>query len=80
MCPHLGVPLKDGRLTQDGGIQCPQHNSVFNVKTGEVMEWLPGDYWNKLQRFVSKEEKLEAYPTKIENGMIYVNMVSKRIV
>jgi len=40
-CPHLGLPLEKGRL-QQGVITCPWHNSSFDVRTGENVDWCTG--------------------------------------
>ena len=40
-CPHLKGSMKRGKLTEDGGIVCPFHRSVFDLKTGEVKDWCP---------------------------------------
>ncbi len=37
VCPHMGGALEEGRL-EDGNIICPRHGSVFDVKTGKVVE------------------------------------------
>ncbi|MCU1407006.1 MAG: (2Fe-2S)-binding protein [Glaciihabitans sp.] len=41
-CSHLSGPLDEGTLaTADGGetcVQCPWHNSVFSMRTGEVLQ------------------------------------------
>lgn len=34
-CPHEGGPLSDG-VVEDGEVECPWHNSSFNLETGEV--------------------------------------------
>ncbi|MCW2521952.1 MAG: putative iron-sulfur protein [Frankiales bacterium] len=36
-CTHRGAPLHEGTL-QDGCIRCPWHASVFDVRTGQVVE------------------------------------------
>jgi nitrite reductase/ring-hydroxylating ferredoxin subunit len=36
VCTHLGCRLSDGILKEET-VQCPCHCSVFNVKTGEVI-------------------------------------------
>jgi nitrite reductase/ring-hydroxylating ferredoxin subunit len=36
-CPHAGAELKNGLLCEER-IVCPWHKSVFNVRTGEVLE------------------------------------------
>ncbi len=38
-CPHVKLPLKNGKVTEDGAIVCPFHRSAFDLKTGAVKEW-----------------------------------------
>ena len=35
ICTHEGDPLADGTL-EGYGVECPWHNSKFDVRTGEV--------------------------------------------
>lgn len=74
-CPHMHLPLKNGKITEDDHIICPWHHSKFDLKTGEVKEWSP---WppliGKLMGMVSKEKKLPVYKTRIEQGDIFVAM------
>jgi nitrite reductase/ring-hydroxylating ferredoxin subunit len=37
-CSHAGLSLEDGFLTDDGKIVCPWHGSVFDIKTGKVVD------------------------------------------
>ncbi|BDC17871.1 Rieske (2Fe-2S) protein [Acidianus sp. HS-5] len=37
-CTHNGLSLEDGFLTDDGRIVCSWHGSVFDVKTGKVLD------------------------------------------
>ena len=76
-CPHLGISLDDGELRKtDNGptLMCKQHKSVFSLDNGEPVEWLPGDYFNKLQRMVSPPTCLEVYPVKVKDGAIFVDL------
>ena len=59
-CTHEDVHLADG-LVMEATIECPKHSSVFNVRTGEV-ETPPAC------------EDLKTYPTKVENGRVYVEV------
>lgn len=34
ICPHAGVPLKDGYVDAKGNIVCPLHHYKFSLKTG----------------------------------------------
>lgn len=35
-CSHAGGPLGDNRLREGCFVECPWHNSVFDVRTGEA--------------------------------------------
>ncbi len=37
VCTHVGGPLVEGEL-QGEAVTCPWHASIFNVKSGEVLE------------------------------------------
>ncbi|HEX4865051.1 MAG TPA: Rieske (2Fe-2S) protein [Acidimicrobiales bacterium] len=44
-CPHLGFSLTrgpGGLRYEDGVVQCPWHNSRFDVCTGENLDWVTG--------------------------------------
>ena len=73
-CPHMGVPLKRGKL-EDDNIVCPLHRSVFALETGEVKEWAP---WppvvGPMMGAIKEERKLPVYPTKIEEGAVFIGV------
>ena len=74
-CPHLKLPLKKGKLTEDGAIVCPFHRSAFDLCTGEVTNWTPwppvvGNVLGK----ISPEQKLSVFATRIEDGSILVEV------
>lgn len=64
-CTHYGAPLADGVMT-DHTITCPWHNSMFDVRTGNMM--LPPAL-----------EHLAQYPVKVENGEIFVGRPTKTL-
>lgn len=74
-CPHMGVSLKRGQITEEGEIVCPVHHSRFSLATGEVKEWSP---WppvvGKMMGAIKQEHELRTYPTKIEGGGIWVGI------
>ncbi|HEV8627837.1 MAG TPA: Rieske (2Fe-2S) protein [Acidimicrobiia bacterium] len=37
-CTHRGGPLGEGVRVGEWSLQCPWHGSVFDVRTGEVLE------------------------------------------
>jgi nitrite reductase/ring-hydroxylating ferredoxin subunit len=47
ICPHLGLPMKKGKINPNGPggapeITCNFHNSCFNMKTGKCNKWVSG--------------------------------------
>ncbi|MFD2512568.1 Rieske 2Fe-2S domain-containing protein [Pontibacter locisalis] len=36
-CSHLGGPLSEGHLHEDGHVHCPWHGSVFDLRDGSVV-------------------------------------------
>jgi len=46
-CPHLGLPMKKGKINPNGPggapeITCSFHNSCFSMKTGKCSKWVTG--------------------------------------
>jgi nitrite reductase/ring-hydroxylating ferredoxin subunit len=74
-CPHLKLPLKKGKITEDGAIVCPWHRSAFDLCSGNVKNWTP---WppgvGKVMAMVSQEKNLPVFPTRIEEGHIWVEV------
>ena len=73
-CPHLKLPMKKGKLV-DGAIVCPFHRSAFDLSSGEVKDWSPfppvvGNLLGK----VSPEKCLPVFPTRVEEGSIWVDV------
>ncbi|MFN6567380.1 (2Fe-2S)-binding protein [Nostoc minutum NIES-26] len=74
-CPHLRLPMRKGKVTDDGAIICPFHRSAFDLATGNVKEWSifpPGI--GKVLGAVSKEKALPVFPTRLEEGSIWVGL------
>ncbi|NES82707.1 MAG: Rieske (2Fe-2S) protein [Moorea sp. SIO2B7] len=74
-CPHLNLPLKKGKITEDCAIVCPFHRSAFDLKSGNVKEWSPfppviGNFLG----MVKKETTLPVFPTRVEEGSIWVSL------
>jgi nitrite reductase/ring-hydroxylating ferredoxin subunit len=38
ICPHMGGPLGEGIVCQDGTIQCPWHGYRYDLDTGELRD------------------------------------------
>jgi nitrite reductase/ring-hydroxylating ferredoxin subunit len=74
-CPHMKLPLKKGKITDEGSIVCPFHRSAFDLTTGNPTEWItfpPGI--NKVMGLVSKEKAVSVFPTRVEAGNILIGV------
>jgi len=73
-CPHMRLPLKGGQI-ENGSIVCPWHHSAFDLQTGDVKEWSP---WppalGRMLGALSREKALPIFPTKVEQGSIWVDL------
>jgi nitrite reductase/ring-hydroxylating ferredoxin subunit len=74
-CPHLRLPLERGKISEDGAIVCPWHHSAFDLESGDVKEWSP---WppglGRVLGSVSREKTLPVFPTRVEDGKIWVKV------
>ena len=60
ICTHEAVHLEDG-LVMDNEIECPMHQGVFDIKTGEAISPPACD-------------DLKTYPIKVEDNNIYIQI------
>tara|TARA_B100000963_G_scaffold180882_1_gene157216 strand:+ start:287 stop:604 length:318 start_codon:yes stop_codon:yes gene_type:complete len=60
ICTHETVHLEDG-LVMDDEIECPMHQGVFNIKSGEAIS-------------PPACEDLKTYPVKVDNNKIFVKI------
>ncbi|OKH53727.1 (2Fe-2S)-binding protein [Calothrix sp. HK-06] len=74
-CPHLNLPLKNGKITEDGSIVCPFHRSAFDLTTGQPSKWIPFPPGiGKLMGMISTEKGVAVFPTRIEEGSIWIDV------
>jgi nitrite reductase/ring-hydroxylating ferredoxin subunit len=53
ICPHIGGPLSEGRLEEDGcALRCPWHGYKYDSRTGEFLE-------NPNERFIQRRLKTQ---------------------
>lgn len=62
VCPHAGAPLEEGTFL-DGCVQCPWHDSVFDLSNGRVVHG-PSTY------------PVADYDARIHNGQVEVRIAS----
>ena len=58
-CTHAGGPLAHNRLGSECTLECPWHNSVFDVRTGEPLSG-------------PARKPLRTYPVEVRDDRIYV--------
>lgn len=66
-CNHMGAPLKQGRLKDDGCVECPWHYWQFDHKTGEAKN-------KSYEPLANCGGKNASYSLKIENDIVYVDL------
>lgn len=60
ICTHQHAFMSDGYV-EKGCIECPLHQALFDVRTGEALEG-------------PASEPLTTYPVKVENDEIFVEL------
>jgi len=63
-CPHRGGFLAEGEINpewNDWAIECPLHGSVFDVRTGEVLN-------------PPATERVRTYAVEVEDGVVRVSV------
>lgn len=83
-CPHLGFSLTrgpGGMRFADGVLQCPWHNSRFNVCTGENLDWVTGfagrpvPKWSRSMIALGRRPRgLDTLSANVREGDIYVTV------
>ena len=59
-CTHAGGPLGDNRLRQDCMLECPWHNSRFDVRTGQPAQG-------------PARKPLKTYEVVVQDGTVFVS-------
>ena len=59
-CTHEDVHLEDGLVTGNE-IECPMHQGIFNIKSGEALS-------------PPACEDLKTYPVKVDNDKIFIKI------
>ncbi len=83
-CPHLGFSLTrgpGGLRYEDGVVQCPWHNSRFNIGTGENLEWVTGfagrrmPNWSRSVIGLGRRRRgLDTLSATVRDGDVYVTV------
>lgn len=60
-CSHDEASLAEGDIVKDCIIECPLHGAQFDIKTGKNLAF-------------PAVVPVDAYQTKVENGVVYVDV------
>lgn len=66
-CPHMGGSLFDGEL-EGYRITCPKHKTVFDIRTGEVLNQ------GKILLIKVKASSVRTYPVRVEEENIKIEI------
>jgi nitrite reductase/ring-hydroxylating ferredoxin subunit len=74
-CTHIFAPLAKGKLVDGCQVQCPFHRALFDLRTGEVVQWAnwpPGlaDMLNVVRR----SKALKTYPVVVSGNQVSVTV------
>jgi nitrite reductase/ring-hydroxylating ferredoxin subunit len=83
-CPHLGFSLTKGPgglKYENGVVQCPWHNSRFDICTGANLDWVSGiagkhiPRWSQqLVKLGRKPKDLTMVPALVVDGIVTVSV------
>lgn len=73
-CRHLGASLGDGRVTEDGCLECPWHHARYDVKAGTMTRGPQGAVFVPIRGivrlFTNTVARLKRYPVVERDGNI----------
>lgn len=75
LCPHFYVPLTLGRL-EGCVVTCAAHASKFDVRTGEVIEWVTASYPLGAHQLLKlkAQNRVQSYPVFVEGDDVYIEV------
>ena len=76
-CPHMLAPLNKGTLIDGQRLRCGFHRAEFDIRTGEVCRWANFPPGIQALNFVRGEKDLTIYPTKVEDGKVFVSLTAE---
>ena len=74
-CPHMLLPLKSGKLLDDGKtLQCPIHRAQFDIASGDVNKWANFPPGIQMLNVIRKEKCLTTYPVSVDDGKLTIEV------
>jgi 3-phenylpropionate/trans-cinnamate dioxygenase ferredoxin subunit len=73
-CRHLFAPLGDGRVADDGCLECPWHAARYDVRTGAMIRGPQGAFkpLAGIVKGTTGARALKTYPVVLREGAIWL--------
>jgi 3-phenylpropionate/trans-cinnamate dioxygenase ferredoxin component len=73
-CRHLLAPLGNGKVAEDGCLECPWHHARYDVRTGAMVRGPQGAFKPVagLVRQTAGQRKISVYDVVERDGVIYL--------
>jgi nitrite reductase/ring-hydroxylating ferredoxin subunit len=73
-CRHLFASLGEGRVTDDGCLECPWHAARYDVTTGKMMRGPQGAFkpLAGVVKATSGARALHTFPVELRDGAIWL--------
>lgn len=73
-CRHLFAPLGKGCVTEHGGLECPKHKALYDVKTGRMLRGPQGAFKPIAGpvKATLGSRKLKTYDVELRDGAIWL--------
>lgn len=73
-CRHLFASLGNGRVDQDGCLQCPWHAALYDVRTGEMTRGPQGAFrpLAGVVKNTAGQRPLKRFPVVLRDGAIWL--------
>jgi 3-phenylpropionate/trans-cinnamate dioxygenase ferredoxin subunit len=73
-CRHLLASLGEGRVTDDGCLECPWHAARYDVATGKMVRGPQGAFkpLAGVVKATTGARSLQTFPVKVRDGAIWL--------
>ncbi len=73
-CRHLFAPLGNGKVVEDGCLECPWHAARFDVRTGKMVRGPQGAFkpLAGVVKGTAGARALKTYPVEVRDGAIWL--------
>jgi 3-phenylpropionate/trans-cinnamate dioxygenase ferredoxin component len=73
-CRHLFASLGNGRVTEDGCLECPSHGALYDVRTGAMVRGPQGAFkpLAGAVKATTGARSLKTFPVAVRDGAIWL--------